>query len=68
MQCKKGLEVKPLRSPMGYYMGTVTEEGLPNCRLSTKYAKTKELALKLALDRQTCCIENEFCNGGSGCF
>lgn len=68
MQCMKGLEVQSLSSPMGYYMGTVSEEGYSNCRLSTQYAKSKEEALKLPLDRQTCCIENEFCNGGKGCF
>ena len=68
MQCKKGFEIQPMHSPMGYYMGTVDERGLPNCRVSTRYAKTHEEALKLSLDRQSGCIENEFCNGGKGCF
>lgn len=68
MQCKKGFEIQPMHSPMGYYMGTVDEQGFPNCRVSTRYAKTQEEALKLPLDRQSGCIENEFCNNGSGCF
>lgn len=29
MKCVKGLEVQPLKSPMGYYMGTVDEDGSP---------------------------------------
>ena len=28
----------------------------------------QELAKILILDRQIGCIENEFCNGGEGCF
>lgn len=68
MICRKGYEVKPLRSACGWYMGTVTEEGYPNCRISTQYAKTEQDAEKLPLDRQTSCIENEFCNCGKGCF
>ena len=68
MQCKKGFEIQPMRSPIGYYMGTVDEQGFPNCRVSTGYAKTQEEALMLPLDRQLGCIENEFCNEGEGCF
>lgn len=68
MKCKKGYEVKPLRSYAGWYMGTVDEEGFPNCRISTRYADSGEKALSLPLDRQCGCIENEFCNGGKGCF
>ena len=66
MKCKKGFDVIPMSSPMGFYMGTVDGDGFPNCRLSTGYAKTKEAALELALDRQHA-EENLFCCGGS-CF
>lgn len=68
MKCKKGFEVQPMRSPIGYYMGTIDDDGFPNCRISAAYAKTREEALKLPLDRQCGCIENDYCNGGKGCF
>ena len=68
MQFKKGFQIQPMPSHMGYYMGTVDEQGFPNCRVSSRYAKTQEEALTLPLDRQSGCIENEFCNNGSGCF
>ena len=68
MKCLKGYEVKPLKSGAGWYLGTIDEEGFPNCRISTGYAKTEEEAKHLPMNRQTGCIENEFCNGGRGCF
>lgn len=68
MKCKKGYEVKPLKSAAGWYVGTLDPEGFPNCRISTEYAKSEEFAKILILDRQIGCIENEFCNGGEGCF
>lgn len=68
MKCKKGYEVKPMKSPAGWYMGTVDENGCPNCRISRQYAKTEELAEKLPLDRQTNCMENDFCNSNGNCF
>jgi len=67
MKCKKGYEVQPLKSAMGYYMGTVDEDNCPNCRLTTNYAKTEEEAKKLVLDRQGA-EENRFCNGCGRCF
>lgn len=67
MQCKKGYEVQPLKSAAGYYMGTLDEDGCPNCRLSTGYTKTAEAAKQLPLDRQTA-MENAFCNGCGRCF
>lgn len=67
MKCIKGYEVEPQRSAAGYYMGTIDEDGCPNCRLSTSYAKTKEGALSLQLDRQIA-EENTFCNGCGSCF
>ena len=68
MKCIKGFEVQALKSAAGYYMGTVDSDGFPNCRISRDYAATKEAAQLLPLDRQTGCIENEFCNSGKGCF
>lgn len=68
MKCIKGYEIQALRSGAGWYLGTLDEEGFPNCRVSTQYAKTAEDAEKLPLDRQCGCIENEWCNGGKGCF
>lgn len=69
MKCRKGYEVRPLKSAAGWYLGTTDKDGFPNCRISTQYAKTEEDARKYLLaDRQTNCMENEFCNGGRGCF
>lgn len=67
MKCIKGYEVGPHRSAAGYYMGTVDEEGMPNCRISGSYAKTREEAEKLPLNRQMA-EENVFCNGCGFCF
>ena len=64
LKCRKGYYVEVLRSPAGLYIGTKDEEGLPNCRISG-YA---ERVTDLIPDRQTSCIENEYCNGGMGCF
>lgn len=68
MKCIKGYEIRVLKSVAGYYIGTVDEEGFPNCRITTQYAETGTGALILPLDRQVGCSENEFCNGGKGCF
>jgi hypothetical protein len=68
MKCKKGYEIQALKSAAGWYLGTLDEEGFPNCRISTQYAATEAEALKLSMDRQTRCSENEFCNSGTGCF
>ena len=68
MKCKKGYDVKPLKSAAGYYIGTLDPKGFPNCRISSGYAKTEEEAVMLPLDRQIGCMENEFCNEGKGCF
>ena len=68
-KCIKGYEVQALKSAAGWYLGTLDEDGLPNCRISCGYAETSELAEKnLVADRQIGCIENEWCNGGKGCF
>lgn len=62
MYCRKGYEVCPQRSAAGYYMGTCTEDGEPNCRVSSKYAPTAEAAKALPLDRDYA-IEIQMCNG-----
>ena len=68
MKCKKGYEVRKLKSAAGWYIGTLSEEGYPNCRISTSYAKDEQSAEYLVCDRQVNCIENQWCNGGKGCF
>lgn len=65
--CRKGYEIKALKSGAGYYLGTVDEDGLPYCRISIEYAKTEEEAKKLLCDR-TYAMEVQFCNEGKGCF
>ena len=68
MKCRHGYEVQILKSGAGYYWGTKDPEDFPNCRISRGYAKTIEDAKKLPWDRQSGCIENEWCNKGRGCF
>ena len=68
MKCIKGYEVQACRSACCWYMGTLDEDGCPNCRISRGYAETADDAERLVLDRQVGCIENEWCNGGNGCF
>ena len=67
MQCIKGYEVEPQRSAAGYFMGTFDPIEGPNCRLTTRYAKTAAEAEKLPLDRQNA-AENFFCNKCGKCF
>lgn len=67
MKCRKGYEIQALRSAAGYYLGTVDEDGCPNCRASNGYAKTRELAEKNLIPDRVC-EENMFCNGYKGCF
>lgn len=64
-KCRKGYEIQLLHSAAGYYLGTVDEEGFPNCRVSIGYAKNPGLAKMLIPDRV--CEENLFCNGYRGC-
>ena len=64
--CKKGYVVGPQRSAAGWYLGTVDEDGCPNCKLTTNYAKTAEAARSLRIDRQDA-MENRFCNGCGSC-
>ncbi len=67
MKCKKGYTVEIMASPAGFYMGTKDNEGFPNCRISG-YCRSKEMAAYLIPNRQNNCIENEYCNGGTGCM
>lgn len=74
MKCIKGYEVEVMKSPAGFYLGTKDNEGFPNCRISG-YCQMLEIAEYLLeeniedfANRQTGCIENEYCNGGRGCF
>lgn len=65
-KCKQDFEVQVLQSASGYYIGTLDEEGFPNCRLSVEYYKTRESA-QYAFDNRTF-MEREseeilFCNG-----
>ena len=67
LKCKKGFLIQPLRSAAGWYMGTLDKEGYPNCRIFSGYAKNKEEALDLPLDRGYA-IEIQYCNRGEGCL
>ena len=66
MQCRKGYDIIVCQSAAGFYRGTKTEFGEPNCRL-TGYAGTKEQAGRLPFTREFGCI-NEFCNGHKSCI
>ena len=66
MKCSKGLEVGVLYSNAGFYVGTKSELGEPNCRISG-YSSGSERAKSLPLDRQDA-LENKFCNGCGKCF
>lgn len=66
-KCKKGFTLEVCKSAAGYYLGTKDEICCPNCRL-TDYAATPEEAEQLQLLRQFSCVENVFCNEGTGCF
>ena len=66
VECKKGYKIEAIKSAAGYYLGTRVD-GMPNCRLTTTYAKTEKEAEKLCCDRQSA-MENQFCNGCGCCF
>lgn len=70
MKCVCGRDVQVLRSGAGWYIGTADEEG-PYCRCSVEYFSTKaeaEQALEELAFTERQCIENQWCNGGIGCF
>lgn len=66
-KCTRGYEIRVMKSAAGYYLGTVDECGFPNCRVSSSYAKTEEMAEKQLIPDRVC-EENMFCNGFCGCF
>lgn len=73
MICRKGFEIEILKSAAGCYIGTRDKEGFPNCRISgycevDYFSPLLEENIDLFANRQTGCIENEYCNGGEGCF
>ena len=65
-KCKRGHEIRVLKSNAGYYVGTLDEDGCPNCRLSQYYGQTKDDPI---MSEERDCIENQYCNGGqiNGC-
>jgi len=70
MVCINGYEVKVLSSN-GFYIGTLDEDGMPMCKISADYYKTRAEAQK-ALDdnsftRRTG-VEITFCSKGKPCF
>ena len=67
MKCKKGYEIQVCKSANGYYKGTVSSYGEPNCRISSRYSSTESGAENLPLDRMNN-IENHHCNGTGNCF
>lgn len=68
--CKKGFEVKVFSSYAGYYIGTFDPEEGPNCRISGYYQKESEASSDLYARKwkDRYCVENQFCNEGSGCM
>lgn len=66
MICRRGYEIKPMKSAAGWYLGTRDEEGFPNCRLS-EYSRTEEECYELPLTRQFA-EENAFCNKLRSCI
>ena len=74
MKCVNGLDIRVLKSGAGWYIGTLDEDGCPNCRISVDYYPTKESAQK-DLDNRCfafrLCGENRWCanrNGNLSCF
>lgn len=68
MKCRRGLEVKPLKSAAGWYWGTLDSDGFPWCRISTMYADTEEECLQIPCGDRDYAMEVEYCNHGKGCF
>lgn len=68
MKCVNGYEIKPLKSAAGWYVGTLTEEGWPNCRITTKYYPTADEAFQNMNKDYRYCEENNFCSRGRSCY
>ena len=65
-KCTRGYKFKVLTTPAGIYVGTVDEDGIPNCRVTGYFSTTKELENAPLQFRY--CSENDFCHGGKGCL
>ena len=68
MKCVKGYKIEPMQSAAGWYMGTRSEEGWPNCRMTNKYYKTPAEAIDNMYNDYRFCEENNFCSGGRVCY
>jgi hypothetical protein len=70
--CVKGYTVQVMHSPCGYYIGTVDEEGIPNCRLLVEYWKKSQNAQEqldnLSFVDRHHAMEIQFCHKGNGCL
>lgn len=69
MTCCKGKELQVLMSAAGYYIGTMDNTYVPNCRISYYYYPTREAATRAMKNgfEQRDCMENKACSGGD-CF
>jgi len=71
-KCNRGFEIQVLSSSAGFYLGTLTNDGEPMCRLSIQYYKTRAIAEEaLRTDRfdRRDSIENLYCRNPYGsCF
>lgn len=64
MECVKGYNLEILRSNAGYYIGTLDEENMPNCRMTEGYAKTRKDVLSLKPRHS---FEIQHCSNGNLC-
>jgi hypothetical protein len=71
IQCKHNKEVKVLKGAAGWYIGTQTHDGHPNCRISTDYWRDEAVARTCLttgnFTTRDCAMENVFCNGDGRC-
>lgn len=68
-RCTQGHSFELLNCNLGHYIGTEDAYGIPQCRASGYYRTKKEaeMALKTGAfsgDAE----ENDYCNGGRGCY
>lgn len=68
MKCIKGFEIIPMKSAAGWYMGTETTDGFPNCRITNRYYKSAEEAKENYQKDYRYCEENNFCSHGKVCY
>ena len=62
-KCTKRHTIQVCRSNAGYYIGTLDEDNMPYCRL-TNYDSNSNCNVCCEIQNP----ENDFCNGGRGCF